>query len=295
MTEFPEWIRRRWPSGHTFESTRHIIDKCGLNTVCVNARCPNIGECYARRHATFLILGNACTRSCAFCSVAHGTPQPVSDNEPERVARAAAEMELRHVVITSVTRDDLPDGGADQFVRTIAALRSALPQAAIEVLTPDFRGRAADIETVVNACPDVFGHNVETVPRLTSSIRNGAEYTRSLDVLVAARNADMTKQLVIKSGLMVGMGERYDEVVGVLKDLRDVGCQIVTIGQYLRPGNGQVPVHEFVRPETFDMYREEGLKLGFADVAAGPFVRSSYRADEMLEAARKNARQEEGI
>lgn len=289
MTQFPDWIRRRWPSGKTFEATRNIIDGCTLNTVCVSARCPNIGECYADRHATFLILGQACTRLCGFCSVQHGNPAPVVEDEPERVASAAAEMGLEHIVVTSVTRDDLTDGGAEQFARTVTAVRETIPTATVEVLTPDFSGDPEHIETVVNAGPDVFGHNVETVPRLTPSIRSGAEYHRSLDVLRAATRADSTKKLVIKSGLMVGMGERYEEVIGVLSDLRDAGCAIVTIGQYLRPSREQVDVHEFVPPELFEKYREEGLNMGFAYVSSGPFVRSSYRAREMLRAALKHA------
>jgi lipoic acid synthetase len=289
MTQFPDWIRRPWPSGERVEATRRIIDRCDVTTVCVSARCPNIGECYAARHATFMILGDACTRSCAFCSVRHGTPEPVSTDGPGRVARAAAEMELEHVVITSVTRDDLDDGGAREFALTVRAVREAVPKATVEVLTPDFGGSTDAVRIVVDAGPDVFGHNVETVPRLTSRIRSGAEYQRSLDTLATAGRAGATKRLVIKSGLMVGMGEYYEEVIDVLKDLRAAGCEIATIGQYLRPSDAQAPVREFVQPEMFETYREEGLDMGFADVSSGPFVRSSYRARDMLKAAMETA------
>jgi len=285
MTRFPEWIRRRWPVGKPFEATRQVIDKYSLRTVCTSARCPNIGECYADGHATFLLLGDSCTRSCAFCSVAHGGCAPVSADEPERVARAAVEMGLRHVVITSVTRDDLDDGGAGHFARTVGAVRSVLPRATVEVLTPDFRGSEHAVRTVIDAEPDVFGHNVETVPRLAPLIRSGAEYGRSLDVLACAGRFGGAG-VVLKSGFMVGMGERYDEVVGVMRDLHEVGCHVMTIGQYLRPSRRQMEIQEFVPPETFERYRREGLKLGFAEVSAGPFVRSSYRAREMLETAR---------
>jgi len=285
MAQFPEWIRRRWPAGKPFEATRQLIDKCGLRTVCASARCPNIGECYADGHATFLLLGTSCTRSCAFCSVAHDGAAPVSADEPERVARAAVELGLRHVVITSVTRDDLDDGGAAHFGRTIAAVRRALPEATVEVLTPDFRGSEHAVRTVIDAGPDVFGHNVETVARLTPCIRSGAEYGRSLDVLACAGRIGGAG-VILKSGLMVGMGERYDEVLGVMRDLREVGCRVMTIGQYLRPSGRQMDVREFVPPEVFERYRREGLRLGFAEVSAGPFVRSSYRAREMLETAR---------
>jgi len=285
MTQFPEWIRRRWPAGKQFEATRQLIDKCSLRTVCSSARCPNIGECYADGHATFMLLGKSCTRECEFCSVAHDGVTPVSADEPKRVAQAAAEMSLRHVVVTSVTRDDLDDGGAGHFARTVAVIRRDLPEATVEVLTPDFRGSEHSVRTVVDAEPDVFGHNVETVPRLTPRIRSGAEYARSLDVLACAGRLGGSR-IVLKSGLMVGMGERYDEVVGVLRDLRGVGCHIATIGQYLRPSGRQMEVREFVPPEVFEQYRREGLELGFAEVSAGPFVRSSYRAREMLETAR---------
>ncbi len=286
MARFPEWIRRRWPSGAPFDATRQLIDKYAVHTVCTSARCPNIGECYAGGHATFMLLGSSCTRSCAFCSVAHaGRGEPVSDDEPERVAEAARELGLRHVVVTSVTRDDLPDGGAVQFARAVAAIREALPEATVEVLTPDFQGNGRAIRTVVESAPDVFGHNVETVPRLTRRMRSGAEYRRSLDVLAEAGRLG-GGEVVLKSGLMVGMGERFDEVVDVMRELLSVGCRIVTVGQYLRPSRSQMAVREFVPPDVFDRYRAEGLQLGFAEVSAGPFVRSSYRAREMLERAR---------
>jgi len=288
MTRFPHWIRRRWPTGETFAATRHILERYGVHTVCASARCPNIGECYSNGHATFMLLGTKCTRSCAFCSVDHGSGEPVSADEPARVAQAAAELELRHVVVTSVTRDDLPDGGAGQFARTVMAVRAALPDATVEVLTPDFRGSDDAVRIVVESGPDVFGHNVETVPRLTPRMRSHARYIRSLDVLAyAARRGG--RRVVVKSGLMVGLGERYDEVVDVMRDLLMAGCRVMTVGQYLRPSPGQTAVHEFVAPEMFDRYRDEGLRLGFAGVSAGPFVRSSYRARALFETARNGA------
>jgi len=285
MARFPEWIRRRWPTGESVKATRTLVDRCSLHTVCVSARCPNIGECYAAGHATFMLLGNRCTRACKFCSVQHGPCEPVSTDEPERVAQAVAELGLRHVVVTSVTRDDLDEGGAMQFARTIAAVREAVPDVTVEVLTPDFMGSKDAVRIVVDAGPDVFGHNVETVPRLTPAVRSGADYIRSLNVLACARDIS-ADGVVLKSGLMVGIGEQYGEVIDVMRDLRYAGCSIVTIGQYLRPSRRQMAVREFVRPEVFDRYREEGLSLGFAGVVAGPFVRSSYRAGEMLRAAR---------
>lgn len=259
-----------------------LLEGLGLDTVCLSAACPNLGECFARRTATFLILGPVCTRNCRFCAVPKGTPRPVDPGEPRRVALAAAELQLRHVVITSVTRDDLPDGGAGQFAATVTAVREALPEATVEVLTPDFRGRPAALEKVMAAGPRVFNHNVETVPRLYPAARPQADYRRSLEVLRRAK--EMRPGILTKSGLMVGLGEREEEVLAVLADLRSAGCDAVTIGQYLRPSKAHLPVREYLTPETFARYRARAREMGFRYVASGPLVRSSYLAEDALRA-----------
>jgi len=289
---FPPWLRKRVPGGGEAASVRALLAELNLETVCSSAHCPNLAECFARGTATFMILGAACTRSCRFCAVPTGPPGPPRADEPEAVAEAAARLGLRHVVVTSVTRDDLPDGGAGHFVRTIAALRRRLPEARVEVLVPDFQGRADAIQAVCDAGPDVFNHNVETVPRLYPSVRPEADYRRSLAVLAAARRAAdevsrggspyPPRRRKIKSGLMVGLGETHKEVRAVLRDLRDAGTRIVTIGQYLAPSKQHVPVARFVEPTEFEAWEAEARRLGFAAVAAGPFVRSSYRAEEVF-------------
>jgi lipoic acid synthetase len=250
-----------------------------LHTVCQSAHCPNQGECFARGTATFLILGNTCTRSCGFCAVGQGTPAAPDPAEPRRVAEAAARLGLRHVVVTSVTRDDLPDGGSGHFAATIAAVRAAC-EATVEVLTPDFQGSAGSLTRVLEARPDVYNHNVETVPRLYPRVRPQASYERSLELL--RRAAAHGHGIMPKSGLMVGLGESHGEAVAVMKDLRRVGCEALTVGQYLRPSPAHLPVERFVPPEEFDQYRDEAKVLGFSVVAAGPFVRSSYHADALL-------------
>jgi lipoic acid synthetase len=257
--------------------------RSALHTVCEEARCPNRGECFSRGTATFLLLGDTCTRVCGFCDIAPGRPGPPDPLEPMRVADAAREMGLRHVVVTSVARDDLPDGGALQFARTIAALRRIDPAPGVEVLTPDFQGRFFSLRAVVDAAPDVFNHNVETVPRLYRRVRPGAELDRSLGVLSAVKVLD--PGITTKSGFMVGLGERFDEGLDLLTRLRAAGVDIVTIGQYLRPSRENLPVAEYVAPAVFDRYREAGERLGFRHVFSGPFVRSSYRAEEALSAA----------
>jgi lipoic acid synthetase len=274
----PDWIRTKSSTG--LHNTKQILRGHGLSTVCEEARCPNIGVCFSKPTATFMILGSNCTRNCGFCSVESAHPQPVEEDEPERVAMAAREMGLRYVVITSVTRDDLPDGGAQQFARTVTALRKSLPGTKIEVLTPDFRGDEDSLRTVLNSEPDVFNHNVETVPRLYPMVRPEADYERSLDVLKDARK--MSPHLAVKSGLMVGLGEDFEEVVSVMRDLRSVGCDFLTIGQYLRPSKKNLPVVEYVTPETFERYRETGYSMGFKSVASAPLVRSSMNAEEMF-------------
>jgi lipoic acid synthetase len=257
-----------------------------LSTVCEEARCPNRSECFSRGTATFLLLGDVCTRACGFCDIRTGRPSPVDPAEPMRVAEAAREMSLNHVVVTSVDRDDMADGGAAHFAATIAALRRLRPAPAVEVLTPDFRGRFESLRAVVEARPDVFNHNVETVPRLYREARRGASLERSLGLLAAAKILDPA--LTTKSGLMVGLGERPVEVEDLLARMRAAEVDIVTIGQYLRPSRQNLPVVEFVAPETFERYREAGERMGFRHVFAGPFVRSSYRAEEALAESRSS-------
>jgi len=256
-----------------------MLDELRLNTVCRSAKCPNRGECFASGTATFLIMGDACTRGCRFCAVDTRAPAPLDPDEPARVAEAARRMGLTHVVVTTVTRDDLPDGGAAHFVAVIRAIRGAAPDARVEVLTSDFGGDPDAVDTVAGARPDVFNHNVETVPRLYAEVRPGADYRRSLRVL--ARVHATQPDLPTKSGLMVGLGETRKEVVEVLRDLRAHGVDIVTIGQYLRPSAQHLPVAEFVEPATFAWYEGQAREIGFAGVAASPFVRSSYHAGEL--------------
>jgi lipoic acid synthetase len=279
----PEWIREKRLRLADLHEVKRVMRAGSLHTVCEEARCPNRGECFARGTATFLLLGNVCTRACGFCDIANGRPLPVDPLEPSRVAAAARRMNLKFVVVTSVDRDDLPDGGAAHFAETIGALRRLAPVAGIEVLTPDFRGRLESVATVVEAGPDVFNHNVETVPRLYARARRGSKIDRSLAVLAEAKRVD--PGMTTKSGLMLGLGERPEEVLDLLTRLRAAAVDIVTIGQYLRPSRENLPVEEYVRPEVFDRYREAGERMGFRHVFSGPFVRSSYRAEEALAAS----------
>jgi len=277
----PPWLTVRLPAAGKGRDVQRLLADLDLATVCCGAHCPNQGECFARGTATFLILGDVCTRTCRFCAI--GTcpaPAPPRDDEPEAVAEACVRMELRYVVVTSVTRDDLPDGGAEHFARTIRAVRGRLPDARIEVLTPDFGGSEAALDTVLDARPDVLNHNVETVPRLYPRARPQADYRRSLDVLARAKRRD--RKLRTKSGLMVGLGETDEEVRAVMADLREVGCDMITIGQYLAPSADHLPVARYVRPEEFDAWRAEGEAMGFAAVASGPLVRSSYNAEALF-------------
>jgi len=277
----PDWLRRPLPTGNENFFTHQLIDELKLETVCESARCPNRPECWSRRTATFMILGNMCTRPCGFCSVPKmGTPEVVQGDEPERLAEAAARLGLKHVVVTSVTRDDLPDGGAGHFAACIAAVRKRLPESAVEVLTPDFLGFDAAIDTVTHARPDVFNHNLETVPRLYRVARGRAEYRRSLYVLDRVRRVDPS--IVTKAGLMLGLGESIEELFDVLADLRAIDCDVVTLGQYLAPTLKHIPVARFVPPEEFDDIARRARTLGFKQVVAGPFVRSSYHADDMV-------------
>jgi lipoic acid synthetase len=277
----PSWLKRSLPSGNGNFFTQGLLRELRLETVCENARCPNRPECYSRRTATFMILGNVCTRPCGFCSVAKGTPDPVEDDEPERVAEAALRLGLKHVVITSVTRDDLPDGGAEHFHRCILAVRRRTG-AAVEVLTPDFLGDVGAIDRILEAHPEVYNHNMETVPRYYKKVRGRADYQRSLDLLAHVKRR--APEVVTKSGLMLGLGETYEELLDVLADLRSAGCDTLTLGQYLTPTLKHVPVARYLPPEEFDALAVLARKLGFKKVVAGPFVRSSYHADEMVDA-----------
>ncbi|MGH9366767.1 MAG: lipoyl synthase [Thermoanaerobaculia bacterium] len=274
----PEWIREKRIRLSQLHAVKSLMRSRSLSTVCEEARCPNRGECFSRGTATFLLLGDVCTRACGFCDIRTGRPLPVDPLEPARVAEAVRQMGLSYVVLTSVDRDDLPDGGAAHFAATLAALRRLEPGPGVEVLTPDFKGRFDSLRVVVEARPDVFNHNVETVPRLYPAVRRGASLQRSLGLLAAAKILDPL--LTTKSGLMLGLGERREEVLELLGRMRESHVDIVTIGQYLRPSRESLPVVEYVRPETFEEYRLAGERLGFRHAFAGPFVRSSYRAEE---------------
>ena len=283
----PGWIRERKLRLADLHEVKGLMRRHGLHTVCEEARCPNRGECFAAGTATFLLLGDVCTRACGFCDIATGRPRPVDPAEPARVRAAVEAMRLSFVVLTSVDRDDLPDGGAGHFAATIRAVRTLDPAPGIEVLTPDFRGRFDSLRVVLDARPEVFNHNVETVPRLYPTVRRGARLERSLGLLSAAKILD--PHVTAKSGFMLGLGERNEEVRELLEAMRGAGVDIVTIGQYLRPSRQNLPVVEYVRPEVFERHREFGERLGFRHVFAGPFVRSSYRAEEALRAAAPGA------
>jgi lipoyl synthase len=276
----PVWLRRPIAFTGRMAVTEQRLAQAGLHTVCEEARCPNRGECHARGAATFLILGNICSRQCGFCSVRHGMPAAPDAGEPDRLCDAALGMKLGHIVVTSVTRDDLPDGGAAIFAQTVRLLKMRIPEAAVELLIPDFCGNEAALATVMKSGPDVLGHNIETVARLYPAVRPHASYRRSLELL--AKAAGMDDNVVTKSGLMVGLGESAGEVEETLGDLREVGCRSVTIGQYLRPSARQVPITQFVHPSLFGKYEAIGRAMGFTSVVAGPYVRSSYRAGEAM-------------
>lgn len=275
----PAWLRLRLPADPAFGRMQALLTERRLHTVCEEARCPNRGECYSRGTATFLILGDLCTRCCGFCAVAHGAPLPPAPDEPRRIAEAAAALSLQYCVVTSVTRDDLIDGGAGAFAETILALRERIPSARIEVLIPDFQGDAAAVESVIAAGPDVIAHNLETVKRLYPQVRPEAVFARSLELLRRIRSA--APEVCTKSGLMLGLGERQDEVAAALQDLLTAGCRILTLGQYLQPRTECLPVIRHLPPEEFAAWRETALNMGFERVASGPFVRSSYHAGEL--------------
>jgi lipoic acid synthetase len=277
----PGWLKRPLPVGNENAFTNNLLRELRLETVCESARCPNRPECYSRRTATFMIMGNLCTRPCGFCSVPRGTPDPLELDEPERVAEASARLGLKHVVITSVTRDDLPDGGAEHFYQCVLAVRKRI-DARVEVLTPDFLGDTHAIDRVIEAQPDVFNHNTETVPRFYKKVRGRADYQRSLDLL--ARVKAKAPHIVTKTGLMLGLGETRGELLDVLGDIRSARCDMLTLGQYLTPTLKHVPVARYLPPEEFDELAVLARSLGFREVASGPFVRSSYHAGEMLHA-----------
>lgn len=278
----PAWARKKYNIGD-LASVKAKLRGLNLHTVCESARCPNIGECFRKPTATFMILGDVCTRRCRFCSVGKGAPGAVDPAEPGNIVEAVRVLGLRHAVVTSVTRDDLPDGGAGQFAAVVGALRENFPGLVVEVLTPDFGGSDGALRTVVSAGPHIFNHNLETVPRLYPLVRPQAVYGRSLKVIRRAREMGAVHT---KSGMMVGLGEDEAEVYSVMKDLREAGCDLLTIGQYLRPMKENLEVAEYVRPEVFDRYRDSALKLGFASVASAPFVRSSYNAEEVFSAVK---------
>ena len=272
----PPWLTVRAPGGPGFTETLGIVRSLDLHTVCEEAHCPNLAECWSHKTATFMLLGDTCTRNCAFCAVSHGRPLTVDPHEPDRVAVAVGRLGLQHVVVTSVNRDDLPDGGATHFATTVRAIRREHPECRIEVLVPDFQGNLEAVAAVVAAPVDVFNHNVETVPRLYRRVRPGARYDRSLSVLEAARDASGTR--LTKAGLMLGLGEERSELLDVLHDLRSVGCSILTLGQYLQPSRDHLPIERYVTPQEFEVLREDASKMGFRHVESGPLVRSSYHA-----------------
>ncbi len=274
----PPWIRIRLSANPLIEQTRQLMRRSGLNTVCEEAACPNLSECWAERHATVMILGSICTRACAFCNVRTGSPEEVDLDEPEHLARAIAELDLEHVVITSVDRDDLPDGGAGQFARSIEAIRRRTPATTIEILTPDFRRKSDALAKVVAAAPDVFNHNLETVPRLYKRVRPGADYRHSLDLLASAKG--LRPEMFTKSGLMVGLGETREEILRVMDDLREADVDFLTIGQYLRPTPKHASVERYMPPEEFDELAECARARDFLLVSASPLTRSSYHAQK---------------
>ncbi len=279
----PDWLRVRLPSGENYEELKHLMRSKSLHTVCEEARCPNIGECWAHRTATFMILGSVCTRSCGFCAVATGRPMALDWEEPRRVAEAVQQMDLRHVVITMVNRDELRDGGATLFAATIRWIRRLNPDCAVEVLTSDFKGSRDALKILMDARPSVFSHHVETVPRLYKRVRPQAVYQRSLDVLRWAR--EMYPEIPTKTGFMLGLGETREEVLDLMRDIRANGVDILTIGQYLQPTPQHLPIDRYVTPAEFRQFKEDGMAMGFRHVESGPLVRSSYHAwDQVKEA-----------
>ncbi|HYE11652.1 MAG TPA: lipoyl synthase [Patescibacteria group bacterium] len=276
----PEWLRRRIQGSHVSSEVNHILEELSLNTVCKEANCPNKMECFNRSTATFMILGNVCTRNCTFCNVTKGEPQIVDKEEPRKVALAVEKLKLKHAVITSVTRDDLLDGGAEHFAEVVREIHKLPQKVTVEVLIPDFNGDEAALDKVIAAKPDIINHNVETVPELYEKVRPMAIYERSLALLKNVK--EKSSGILTKSGIMLGLGETEESVVKVMKELRAAGCDIITIGQYLAPSDKHHPVMEYVHPDIFEKYKEIGISLGFKNVVSAPLVRSSYHADEIL-------------
>lgn len=287
MMKKPQWIRIKPPEEHCLHAMKGLLDEFNLHTVCESALCPNIGSCFAEGTATFMILGDVCTRNCGFCGVKHGTPLPLDLTEPQRVAWAAKKLSLEHVVVTSITRDDLSDGGACLFAETERQIKLLMPQTSTELLISDLGGLKENLHTVVAAEPDILAHNIETVPRLYATIRPQAHYRRSL--LILRHTKEIKPMIITKSGMMIGLGEKRDEILETMRDLREVDCDILTIGQYLRPSTQNVEVKEYIHPEVFEHYKEEGYSMGFKYVASSPFVRSSFHAKKMLQYIKKKS------
>lgn len=279
----PEWLKIKLHDGEGYAEVAHIVERHGLHTICSSGRCPNKSECWSRKTATFMILGDICTRGCKFCATPTGKPLPIEPNEPERVAESIRLMGLRHAVITSVDRDDLPDAGADHWRRVVEAIKTINPNTTVEVLLPDFDGKRELVEVALSAKPHIVGHNLETVERITPLVRSKAKYRTSLQTLKMMSESGIPT----KSGLMVGLGETHEELLEALRDLREAGVEIVTLGQYLRPTAKHYPVDRYVAPEEFDQLKEEALAMGFKYVASAPLVRSSYLADKAVEACKK--------
>ncbi len=282
-TRKPAWLKVSAPGGPNYIATRQLMRGLRLHTVCEEAHCPNIGECWEHRAATFMILGDVCTRNCAYCAVAHGTPAPLDLDEPVRLAEAVGRLELEHVVITSVDRDDLPNGGAELFAECIAAIRTRSPETSVEILIPDFKGSEIALRIVVDAKPDILNHNLETIARLYRLARPGGRYPRALELLRRAKQ--MEPGMLTKSGVICGLGEEWDELLGAMQDLRTQGVDILTLGQYLRPSPGHLPIARYYSPDEFAELKRIGLAMGYRHVESGPLVRSSYHAWEQVERA----------
>ena len=280
----PPWLKVSFPAGPNYVRIDRFHREQGLHSVCRSAACPNQGECWSKGTATFMILGDRCSRDCRFCNVLHAAPAPVNPEEPQRIAEAIAELGLNHAVITSVTRDDLPDGGARHFAEVTRQIHALSPDCRVELLIPDLQGDSAALRTILDAHPDILGHNLETVPRLYQTARSGANYQRSLQLLTAA--AVIAPKVPTKSGLMLGMGETWEEVLAVMSDLNESGCRMLTLGQYLQPTENHLAVERYVPPEEFSQLKEAGLQFGFDHIEAGPLVRSSYHAAEQYEESR---------
>ena len=274
----PKWLRVKLPTGENYRKVRKLVDEHQLHTICESGSCPNMGECWGEGTATFMILGNICTRSCGFCAVKTGRPDEVDEFEPGRVAHSVKVMEVKHAVLTSVDRDDLQDGGANIWAQTVRAIRKQSPGTTLETLIPDFAGKWENLQIVIDAAPEIISHNLETVRRLTKQVRIQAKYDRSLEVLFRLKKAGVRT----KSGIMLGLGESEEEVLETMQDLRSVGCDIVTLGQYLQPTPKHLPVAAFVTPQQFEKYKNEGIKMGFRYVESGPLVRSSYHAEKHI-------------